>query len=146
MNIHWYGKGAEALLAGSIVWASDTIKVALLEATYTPAQNADEFWSEVSSHEASGVGYTAGGQTIVNAGINYDSVGLRVQFVGDDVEWDPVTVTARFAVIYKDTGVAGTSALIAYLDAGSNVVVEEALLKVAWSADGVLVAEVAEDV
>lgn len=44
-------------------------KLALLKSTYTPDLTSDEFWSTVSSHEASGAGYTAGGKTLATVAL-----------------------------------------------------------------------------
>lgn len=101
-----YGKGKEKFLSGSINLSSDTIKAALVSSSYTPNLSTDEFWSTVSA-------------TLLNtaATLGTKTVTLGV-FDAADVLYTAVTSgsTAKAVVIYKDTGVAGTSPLIAYID------------------------------
>lgn len=47
--------------SGELNWTSDSIYLALVKATYTPNLASDTLWSAISSNEASGTGYTAGG-------------------------------------------------------------------------------------
>lgn len=95
------------------------IKLALVTSVYTPNQNTHDFWDDVSANEVSGTGYTAGGNLVANPAVTMDGAGL-VTFDGDD----PATWTedaagfsnARRAILYRDTGTASTSELIAYSD------------------------------
>jgi len=52
--------------SGNITWASDTIKCALLTASYTPNLGTHIHWSDISANEVSGTGYTAGGATLAS--------------------------------------------------------------------------------
>lgn len=106
----------------SLDYLSNTIKVALLADTYTPAQDTDEFWSDVSAHEVSGTGYSAGGATLANKTVTVNAGANKVVLDADDVTWTSVTVTARYAVVYKDTGTPSTSPLLMWIDFGANQV------------------------
>lgn len=138
LNMYWYGRGVEAFKNGSVDWESDTINVALLVASHTPDQGTHQFFDDVSADETSGDGYTAGGQALANKTLTYDSTGLHVTLDADNVTWDPSTISAQYAVIYK-TGTAGTDDfLIAYGDAGSEQSSENDAFSIEWNADGIL--------
>lgn len=106
-----YDKGREKFLSGSISWSGDTIKVALVDtASYAINSSSDEFYSTVSAAVV-GTPQTLGTKT-VTAGVA-DSA---------DVTYTAVTgATVEALVIYKDTGVAATSPLIAYIDSATNL-------------------------
>jgi hypothetical protein len=59
-----YANALDQAFSGNINWASDTIKIALMASGYTPNLATDVHWSDISSHETSGTGYTAGGATL----------------------------------------------------------------------------------
>lgn len=101
-----YAKGKEKMLAASINFVSDTIKVALVKNTYPQNLATDEFYSDISAYVI-GTPQTLGSKT-TSAGV----------FDAGDVTYTAVTAgdTLEGVVIYKDTGVAGTSPLIAYID------------------------------
>jgi hypothetical protein len=101
-----YAKGKEKMLSASINFSSDTIKVALVKNTYTQNLTTDEFYSTVSTYVV-GTPQTLGTK----------SVALGV-FDAADATYTAVTAgdTCEGVVIYKDTGVDGTSPLIAYVD------------------------------
>lgn len=101
-----YAKGKEKILSGSINFSSDTIKAALLSSAYTANLSTDEFWSGISANLLN-TAQTLGSKS-VTSGI----------FDAADVTFTAVTSgsTAKAIVIYKDTGTASTSPLIAYID------------------------------
>lgn len=101
-----YAKGKEKMLAASINFVSDTIKVALVKNTYPQNLATDEFYSDISAYVV-GTPQTLGSKTTA-AGV----------FDASDATYTAVTAgdTLEGVVIYKDTGVAGTSPLLAYID------------------------------
>jgi hypothetical protein len=99
---------------------SNTLKVALLTSSYTPARDTDQYWSDISASEASGTGYTAGGQTLAGVAWTKDATNHRAVLTATNPSWSSATITFRYAVVYKSTGTAGTSPLICYCDFGSN--------------------------
>lgn len=128
-----YGLAYANFKAAGINWASDTIKCALVTSSYTPNQDTHDFWDDVSANEASGSGYTAGGATLAGKSVTYDAASNEVRLLADDVSWDPSTVTARYGVVYKDTGNAATSRLISYVDFGQDESSVGANFEIAWA-------------
>jgi hypothetical protein len=102
-----------------VVWLSDTIKIMLCTSSYAYNQATNKYLTSVTN-EVSGTGYTAGGQTLT--GKTAVLSGGVYTFDAADVTWPNSTITARIAVVYKDTGSASTSPIIAILDAGQDVV------------------------
>ena len=130
-----YTKGLGKCLTGDIDLNTDTIKFALLTSDYTPDQNAHDFFDDVSAAEVTGTGYTAGGATLSTVSVTPGTGTLVIDSVTDPT-WANSTITARYGVIYKDTGVAATSALISYIDFGSDQVSSTGEFKYTLSADG----------
>lgn len=64
MSADTYGNLVPQAFAKNINLSSDTIKIALLGSGYTPNLTSDTHWSDISSHEITGTGYTAGGVTL----------------------------------------------------------------------------------
>jgi len=131
----WYTHGLAAFMRGEIALLQDTIKVALLGSTYTPSQSHAS-WSNVSSHEVSGTGYTAGGEALSNKGITPDTNNIRSTFDADDVTWANSEITARYAVLYDDT--ASGKPLIALVDFGEEKSSSNGSFTIQWHADGIL--------
>lgn len=108
-----YDKGREAFLTGSINWEADTIKVALVRGYTFSASH--EYLSDITG---------AGGGTIVATSAALTSK-TPTAGVADaaDFTWSAVGTGAACAyiIIYKDTGVAGTSRLIAYIDTATGL-------------------------
>ena len=106
-------------LANSVVdFDTDTIKLSLHSSAYVPSYTSHVWFSDVNS-EVTGGGYTAGGTAI--AGKTLTLNGGIVTFTGNQVLWTASTTgftNARYGVIYKSTGVATTSRLIAIVDFG----------------------------
>lgn len=116
---------------------TDTIKVALLTSSYTPNQDTDDYWNDISSFEVTGTGYTTGGATLGNKSVTYTSGTNVTKFDGDDVSWTSSTITARYAVVYVATGTSSTSALIGYVDFGANQSSSSGTFSIVWDAAGI---------
>ena len=114
---------------------TDTLKVALVTSSYTPDQDAHDYWADVSANEASGTGYTAGGATLGSTTFTYDDGSNKWTFDGADVSWSSSTITARYAVIYDDT--ATSKNLIAYVDFGTDQSSSAGTFTVSWNASGI---------
>lgn len=103
-----YGKGKEKLLSstGAISLDTDNITAALVSNAYTPNYSTDEFYTAISSNVLGTPQLLAG-----------KSITLGV-FDANDVTFPTVAAgaTAKYVALYKDTGTAGTSALLALLD------------------------------
>ncbi|HEX7246420.1 MAG TPA: hypothetical protein VF245_12745 [Solirubrobacterales bacterium] len=134
----WYGQALVGQFGGTaarrVDWAADTIKIALVKAAYTPDQDKHDFWDDVSANEVEGTNYTKGGKELTEKTVTYDEASNTVRLKAKTVEWKEVTVEYRYAVIYKDTGVAGTSPVLGYLDTGATQKITAGLVKVEWDA------------
>lgn len=112
----FYNNYFEELGKGNINYTSGTYKLMLVTTSYTPDVDNHAFRSDVTG-EASGTGYTAGGQTVDSVTITQDNTNNRAVVDFADEVFSGVTVTnVDGAILYKDTGVAATSPLIAYFD------------------------------
>ena len=119
----WYRKGAEKVLLAQVNFDTDTIKARLVKNTYAQNLSTDEFISSVTAITGST------DQTLANTSVT-DGV-----FDADDITFTavPAGETSEGVVIYKDTGVEGTSPLLMYIDTitgfplvtnGGNVVIQ----------------------
>ena len=132
----FYEQGWIEILRATLNLTSDNIRVALLGSTYTPNATTDQFFSDISD-EISGNGYAAGGELLVNTSIEVISAGFGRYKADNITVWNNATFSgARAAIIYKDTGVAATSALICYID---FVVDRQAPFLLNWSGDGIFI-------
>ena len=143
MTTNLYGLGLKAIVTQDVDWENDTIKVALVTSTYTPAQDTHDFWDDVSANEASGTGYTAGGETLGSKTITYDAATNEVRMDAGDVQWSSATITARYAVTYKDTGDAATSPLVGYIDFATDQSSSNGNFNLTFAANSVFKATVA---
>ncbi len=105
-----YDLGRQKFLEAAIAWLTDDIRVALIDTgTYSVDLAADEFYSDLS-----GVVATSGllsGKNSTN-GVA-DAADITVAAVsGSSVE---------ALVLYMDTGVVGTSPLLAYINVGTGL-------------------------
>lgn len=119
----WYRKGAEKVLLAQVNFDTDTIKARLVKNTYAQNLSTDEFISSVTEITGST------DQTLANTSVT------NGVFDADDITFTavPAGETSEGVVIYKDTGVAGTSPLLMYIDTitgfplatnGGNVVIQ----------------------
>lgn len=101
-----YAKGKEKILSAAINFPTDDIKVALVTNAYPQNLATDEFYTDIST-------YVIGTPQLLGT----KSVAAGV-FDAADAVFAAVAAgsTVEAVVIYKDTGVAGTSPLLAYID------------------------------
>ncbi len=109
--------------------SAGTVKVALVDTGVYTYSSADEFYSSVSAAVV-GTPQTIGSKTFANG-----------VFDGADVSFTAVTGnTVEALVIYVDTGTAGTSPLVAYIDTsvtGLPVTPNGGDITVTWNASGI---------
>lgn len=127
-----YGKFAEYLANKTIDFDTDVIKVALFTDSFTPNQDSDDLYSNMTNEVANGNGYTTGGATLANASISQSANVVTLD--GDDVNWSSSTITARYAVIYD----SGNSQVIAYVDFGENFSSSNSDFTLSWNASGIV--------
>lgn len=133
-----YGSALMKALNKEIDWDTDTIKVALVAATYTPAQDTDDYWSDVVANEVTGTGYTATGETLASKTIDYTAGTNVIKLDAADVTWAASTITARYAVIYDASPATdATRPLLGYVDFGSNQSSSNGNFTLTWDAAGI---------
>ena len=91
-----YGNAAKHTHGDSFL--ANDIRCALLASTYTPDQDAHEFWSSVVAHEIVGTGYTANGQALAGKTVGYTGGTNKLKFDSNDPAWANSTITARYAI------------------------------------------------
>ena len=107
-----YGLGRQKILEGSIAILTDDIKTVLVDtATYSVSIDADEFLSDIAVGERVATSANMSSKTST-LGV-FDAADITYSAVSGDV--------SEALVIYKDTGVASTSPLIAYIDTATGL-------------------------
>lgn len=122
--------------ARRVDWTSDTIKVALTTSSYTPSQTTHAYFSSITN-EVTGTGYTAGGATLGSKTATKSS--LTVSLDAADTSWTTSTITARYAIIYKDTGSSATSPVLGYVDFGADATSTAGTFTITWDSTGIFV-------
>lgn len=116
-----YGSAIGKAFSKEINWVGDNIKIALLTSAYTPNQDVHDYFDDVAAFEATGAGYTQGGKALTGKTNTYNASTNTTMLDADDVTWANSTITARYAVVYDDSGAtAGQKALIAFGDLGER--------------------------
>lgn len=133
-----YNSFKKKTMQGLIALDTDTIKIALCTASYTPDIDANVFFSDLTNEVAAGGGYTAGGNAMTSKVVTQDNTNDLAYFDADDASWPSATFTARYAIIYKSTGTPSTSPLIAVIDLGGNKSPSGDTLTIQWATAGVL--------
>jgi hypothetical protein len=101
-----YANAKELFLTAGFNLSSDTIKAALVTNGYTLDAVNHDFLDDLGANRV-GTDQTLGTKTVTNG-----------VFDAADVTWTAVAAgsTVQAVVLYKDTGVAATSPLIAWID------------------------------
>lgn len=106
-----YDTGRNAFLTGDIDWVADTIKAVLVDtADYAVDLAAHDFLDDVAAGGRVATGTLA--SKTATAGVA-DAADLTFSTVTGDV--------SEALIIYKDSGVEGTSQLIAYIDTATGL-------------------------
>ena len=117
---------------GTITWEDQGLTLPITGAL-------DSVWADVSAHEVTGPGYTAGGQQLTGVAItpSADATVLGANLV----EWLNSTITARWAVLYQDDTLNGIiKPLISCIlldDTPGDVETNNATFSYPWSIYGV---------
>lgn len=134
-----YGQFLLKALNKEVDWDTDTIKVALVSSAYTPNQDTHDYWDDVAANEVSGTGYTAGGLTLAGKTATYDSATNVNILDANDAVWASSTITARYAVVYDDSGATNAQkVLVGYVDFGSDQSSTNGNFTVTWDATGIV--------
>ncbi len=106
-----YDTGRNAFLTGDIDWVADTIKAVLVDtADYAVDLAAHDFLDDVAALSRVATGTLA--SKTASAGVA-DAADLTFSTVTGDI--------SEALIIYKDSGVEGTSQLIAYIDTATGL-------------------------
>jgi len=109
------------------------IRVALFESGYTPAKQHTTFAS-IQDDEIIAEGYVSGGALLGTPGVSELMGQDAFALTGDDVSWNPSTITARVVVLYE--GVSGDLICSFYLDA--DAISDNGVFEIQWPADGII--------
>jgi hypothetical protein len=133
-----YNSAKLKLLSGNINLGTDTINVALCTSSYTPNIDTQTYYSDITNELPTAGGYTVGGATLTGETVTQDNTNNRAIFAGNNVSWTNATFTARYAVLYKNTGTGTTSPLIAYIDFGIDKTFAAETATIQWNVIGIL--------
>ena len=102
-----YARGKQRMLEKLISFKDDDIQALLVSADYAPDLNAHEFLSDVQAYALGGGAKPLASKTTT-----------RGVFDASEVTWLQVAggATAKAVVLFKNTGEAGTSPLLGYID------------------------------
>jgi hypothetical protein len=132
-----YGLFLKSLANKEVDLDSDTLKVMLCTATYTPNQDTHQYKSDVTN-EVSGTGYTAAGQALTSVTVTYTGASNTLALDAADPAWTSSTITARYAVFYDSTPATdATRPLISYVDFGADVVSTSGTFTITLDASGI---------
>ena len=138
VSAYWFGKAMLSLANKEVDWLTDEIKVALCTSSYAPAQDTDDYFSDVTN-EVTGTGYTAGGAILTGKTITYAAGTNIAKYDADDSTWTTSTITARIAVVYVNTGNPATSPLLCWQDFGQDYTSSANTFTVTWDAAGIMI-------
>ena len=104
-----YPKGMQKFLEGSIHWLTDDIKVVLVDLADYTYVSTHEFLSDVPAGARVATFGNLTGKAATNGVATASSASVAA--TGD---------VSEALIVYKDTGVAGTSPLIAFIDTAAS--------------------------
>lgn len=134
----FYNSFKKALLDKSIDFTNDTIKVALCTSSYTPDYDAHDMFNDITNEVGASGSYSAGGVALASKSTAQDNTDNEGVFDANDISITSATITARYGILYKDTGVASTSPLIACIDFGENKTSVSSTFGITWNAEGII--------
>lgn len=121
-----YDKGRESFLIGQINWASDNIKVVLVDsADYTVSLSTHQFLSDIPS----------AGRVATSSNLTTKTTTAGVADADDTIFTGATGDMSEALVIYQDSGTASTSRLIAYIDTATGLPIQPNTgdITVVWS-------------
>src|ERR1041385_3398305 len=92
-----------ATAARRIDWVTDTIRMTLHTATYTPNRDTHVFASDLTNEVAAGGGYSTGGVVLATKSVSYDATTHQTRLICADPSWASATFICRYAAVWKDT-------------------------------------------
>jgi hypothetical protein len=141
----WFGKAILNAFGGEtegesvgIDYLTNDIKVALFTSDAVLAQDTNEFFGDLSNECAATGNYSAGGATLASKTLGYTALTNVIKFGAANVTWSSSTISARYAVVYRDTGNSETSTLMGYVDFGQTFSSSNGDFTITWDAGGIL--------
>jgi hypothetical protein len=135
-------RGQYSILSGAVDLTNDTIKVMLLNSSFTPASTHNVV-SDVSANELSGTGYTggfngSGRKTLASKTFTESDAGDGVStFDAADLSWATINAgTAKYAAIIKEVTSDADSIVIAEVQFTQQTT-NGGALNLVWSANGI---------
>lgn len=113
-----YNSAIVGVFKGEINFESDKFKVMLLDEMYDPDRGAHAVRSDLFG-EVVGIGYPKGGSEVP---VRILRSGDKLDIFLGSVSWERATITAKYAVYYKDVGVPSLDIVLALIDFGGNVI------------------------
>lgn len=141
-NFTFFDIGKLKVLNGTIDLDTDTIKAALttssqaLSASFS-GSSTDARYADLTN-EATGTGYTAGGQALSSTTLSQSSG--TVTYDAADLTWSALTSTFKYLVLYDDT--AANKDLIGFwdLNTSGSVTLSGSDLTITFDATGIFTA------
>lgn len=124
---------------GAIDLDTDTFKLMLTTATWTPNQDTNDFRDDVTNELAAANGYTTGGVTLASVTVTYDSATNEVRWDAADSTFNFTgSVTFRRGAFYKSRGGASSAdELVGYIEWDSDQTVSTTYT-IQWDPTGIL--------
>ena len=133
----WKGNTGSAT-SGAPALATDSLKVMLLTSAYSPDQDAQVIYADISANELAGTnGYTTGGAALSGVAWSKDAANHRYKLTASNTTWANSSFTMRYAVLY-DNSTSGKY-LISLYDPGQQLTTTSGTFAINWDAtNGVL--------
>lgn len=134
--------------AGQMDYLSDSLRMTLHTATYSPNIDTNEAFADATNELSTASGYTANGIAIGTKTVSYNATGNVTTFDMDDttVTWTASggTLTFQIAVLHDDTVSTGPpiKPLIGYIDCGAQSITSGNTFLITTGANGLFQATV----
>lgn len=129
----WYLNGLKKALDSML--ALGTPKVMLLSQAYVLDQDNHDFINDVSTNQAAGTGYTAGGLTLAGVATAVDGATNTTKLDANDITG--ISVSCCYAVVYVDTGTPSTSPILTITDLSNGAATDLTVTGITWNASGI---------
>jgi len=130
--------GDNSQISSAIDLEADTLKLMLLTSSHSNDIDTQVFIDDVSTNEIGNSGtYSAGGGTMTVTS-STDDTGNEGVFDASDVAFTSSTITARYAVIYKDSGTPATSPIICIIDFGTDQSSSAGTFTISFAIEGII--------
>src|SRR5436190_9607082 len=134
--------------AGQMDYLSDTLRMTLHTATYSPNIDTNEAFADATNELSTANGYTANGIAIAGKTVSYNATGNITTFDMDDttVTWTASggSLVFQYAVLHDDSIGTGPpiKPLILYIDCGAQTITTGNTFLITTGANGLFQATV----